>query len=109
MSELVAMDCHCLTLHLMELHQSVQLTITYHFKVCSLYSASIICNNIPNLEPEFIDVYEFGDYYYFFMRETAEEIGHVSMRPVSCYLKPSTLGFCRAIVMASYKRQQILS
>ncbi|XP_019855410.1 PREDICTED: semaphorin-2A-like [Amphimedon queenslandica] len=33
-------------------------------------------------EPEFVDVYEFGDYYYFFMRETAEEIGQVSMRPI---------------------------
>lgn len=35
-------------------------------------------------EPEFIDLYERGDHYYFFMRETARETGDVSLRPVSC-------------------------
>uniref|UniRef100_A0A1X7V831 Sema domain-containing protein n=1 Tax=Amphimedon queenslandica TaxID=400682 RepID=A0A1X7V831_AMPQE len=45
-------------------------------------SVSTINYYISFQEPEFIDVYEFGDYYYFFMRETAEEIGQVSMRPI---------------------------
>ena len=83
---LIYMVLLCLILHLMALHLSVRLTTISHSMVLASLSLPHLfyCSIIIVSEPEFIDLYERGDHYYFFMRETARETGDVSLRPVSC-------------------------
>ena len=81
---LIYMVSLCLILHLMALHLSVRLTTISHSMVLASPPPHLFYCSIIVSEPEFIDLYERGDHYYFFMRETARETGDVSLRPVSC-------------------------